>query len=123
MRHETPAVLDAVSAAAGLSLGEYTALVFAGALSFEDGLKVVKARAESMAAAAKARAHAIGSISGYAGTAVTRRWRARAQVGEHGMLSVVGVPDDKLQTIVKEALAECPAECVPAPRRGGGVGA
>ena len=37
---------------AGLSLGEYCALVFAGVLSFEDGLKVVKARAESMAAAA-----------------------------------------------------------------------
>ncbi len=37
---------------AGLSLGEYCALVFAGVLSFEDGLKVVKARGESMAAAA-----------------------------------------------------------------------
>lgn len=36
----------------GLSLGEYCALVFAGVLSFEDGLKVVKARAEGMAAAA-----------------------------------------------------------------------
>ncbi len=36
----------------GLSLGEYCALVFAGVLSFEDGLKVVKARGESMAAAA-----------------------------------------------------------------------
>lgn len=30
------------SAAAGLSLGEYCALVFAGVLSFEDGLRVVK---------------------------------------------------------------------------------
>lgn len=37
---------------AGLSLGEYCALVFAGVLSFEDGLRVVKARADSMAAAA-----------------------------------------------------------------------
>ena len=36
----------------GLSLGEYCALVFAGVMSFEDGLKVVKARGESMAAAA-----------------------------------------------------------------------
>ena len=36
----------------GLSLGEYCALVFAGVLSFEDGLRVVKARADSMAAAA-----------------------------------------------------------------------
>lgn len=37
---------------AGLSLGEYCALVFAGVLGFEDGLRVVKARADSMAAAA-----------------------------------------------------------------------
>ena len=36
----------------GLSLGEYCALVFAGVLSFEDGLRIVKARAEGMAAAA-----------------------------------------------------------------------
>ena len=41
-----------VTLTAGLSLGEYCALVFAGVLSFEDGLKVVKARGESMAAAA-----------------------------------------------------------------------
>src|SRR6478672_5958381 len=32
-----PGVLDDVVAVAGLSLGEYTALVFAGALSFADG--------------------------------------------------------------------------------------
>lgn len=37
---------------AGLSLGEYCALVFAGVLTFEEGLKIVKVRAESMAAAA-----------------------------------------------------------------------
>src|SRR5947209_15961821 len=33
-------------AAAGLSLGEYTALVFAGALSFQDGLRVVQRRGQ-----------------------------------------------------------------------------
>ncbi len=33
---------------AGLSLGEYTALVAAGALSFEDGLKLVQKRAQYM---------------------------------------------------------------------------
>src|SRR5437868_3369328 len=47
-------VLPDVIAAAGLSLGEYTALVFAGALSFADGLKVVKARGEAMQQAAVA---------------------------------------------------------------------
>ena len=32
--------MEGCSVAAGLSLGEYCALVFAGAMSFEDGLKV-----------------------------------------------------------------------------------
>jgi [acyl-carrier-protein] S-malonyltransferase len=36
---------------AGLSLGEYTALVAAGAMSFADALTVVKVRAEAMQAA------------------------------------------------------------------------
>ena len=40
LRAEDAAAVDQCSAAAGLSLGEYCALVFAGALSFEDGLKV-----------------------------------------------------------------------------------
>ncbi len=47
-------ILHDVVATAGLSLGEYTALVFAGALSFADGLKVVKARGEAMQQAAEA---------------------------------------------------------------------
>ena len=41
-------------ATAGLSLGEYTALVYAGAMAFEDGLKVVQARGRAMQAAAEA---------------------------------------------------------------------
>ena len=38
------AALDEATCAMGLSLGEYSALCFAGALSFEDGVKVTKAR-------------------------------------------------------------------------------
>jgi [acyl-carrier-protein] S-malonyltransferase len=37
---------------AGLSLGEYTALIAAGAVSFEDGLRLVRQRGEIMEAAA-----------------------------------------------------------------------
>jgi [acyl-carrier-protein] S-malonyltransferase len=44
----------ACTATAGLSLGEYTALVFAGALSFRDALRVVQARGEAMQAASDA---------------------------------------------------------------------
>lgn len=40
LRLQDPGKVERCSAAAGLSLGEYTALVFAGAMSFEDGLKV-----------------------------------------------------------------------------------
>lgn len=49
-------------AAAGLSLGEYTALTFAGAMTFEDGLRLVKQRGEAMQAAADARASTMVSI-------------------------------------------------------------
>ncbi len=40
LRARDPAAVDGCVAAAGLSLGEYTALVFAGALGFEEGLRV-----------------------------------------------------------------------------------
>ena len=59
-------MLKKVKTAAGFSLGEYSALVFAGALSFEEGLKVVKARAEAMDAAAKAVKAGMASIGGIA---------------------------------------------------------
>ena len=56
LKAEHPDALDDVSHVAGLSLGEYTALAFAGAFSFEDGLRVVRARGEAMQAAADATA-------------------------------------------------------------------
>lgn len=51
-------------AAAGLSLGEYTALVFAGALSFADGLRLVQKRGQAMQAAADATPSAMLGILG-----------------------------------------------------------
>ena len=53
-----------MKAAAGFSLGEYSALVFGGAMSFEDGLRVVKARAEAMEQAANAAEGGMASVSG-----------------------------------------------------------
>jgi len=46
--------IAAPSYAAGLSLGEYTALHLAGVFTFEDGLQLVKARGKLMQAAAEA---------------------------------------------------------------------
>ena len=68
-----------MKAAAGFSLGEYSALVFGGAMSFEDGLRVVKARAEAMEQAANA--------------------------AEGGMASVSGASDDALQAALDKAAA------------------
>jgi len=49
---------------AGLSLGEYTALYAAGAIPFEDGLRLVKKRGEAMQAAADATEGTMVSILG-----------------------------------------------------------
>lgn len=57
-----PQTLADCTDAAGLSLGEYTALVFAGVMSFRDGLKVVKRRGEAMQAAADATPSGMLSI-------------------------------------------------------------
>ena len=48
----------------GLSLGEYSALCFAGAMSFEDGVKVTKARGEAMQAAADLTESGMASVIG-----------------------------------------------------------
>eukprot|EP00045_Choanoeca_perplexa_P005496 m.46463 g.46463 ORF g.46463 m.46463 type:complete len:345 (+) comp13154_c0_seq4:120-1154(+) len=64
LKLEDPAALDLCKAAAGLSLGEYTALVYAGAMSFEDALKVVQVRAEGMQAAGEATKGTMLSIVG-----------------------------------------------------------
>ncbi|KAK4760361.1 hypothetical protein SAY87_005254 [Trapa incisa] len=57
-------IIDAVNVTCGLSLGEYTALAFSGAFSFEDGLKLVKLRGEAMQDAADAVKGAMVSVIG-----------------------------------------------------------
>ncbi len=64
LRAQDPQAEASCGAAAGLSLGEYTALVFAGALSFADGLCLVHKRGEAMQAAADAAPSAMVSILG-----------------------------------------------------------
>ncbi|MBO7707528.1 MAG: ACP S-malonyltransferase [Thermoguttaceae bacterium] len=59
-----PEQAAAAEAAAGLSLGEYTALAFAGALSFEDGLRLLQKRGEAMQRASDASAGGMVSVLG-----------------------------------------------------------
>lgn len=77
LRQDDAAAFESVAAAAGLSLGEYTALVFADAIGFEDGLRVVKIRGESMQAAADAT--------------------------PSGMVGVLGLDDAKLAELCEKA--------------------
>lgn len=62
LKEQQPDVVSGCERAAGLSLGEYTALVFAGAMSFEDGLRVVQQRGQAMQDAADATPSGMVSI-------------------------------------------------------------
>jgi [acyl-carrier-protein] S-malonyltransferase len=77
LRRDQPHIVESVEAAAGLSLGEYTALVFAGALEFEDALRVVQCRGEAMQAASDAETS--------------------------GMVSVLGMDEDRVMALCHEA--------------------
>jgi len=56
--------VNAATCAMGLSLGEYSALCFAGALSFADGVKITKVRGEAMQAASDAVNSGMVSVIG-----------------------------------------------------------
>ncbi len=64
MREQYPERVAAVKAAAGLSLGEYTAVCFAGGLDFADGVRLVQRRGQAMQAAADAVNSGMASIIG-----------------------------------------------------------
>jgi len=72
LRDQTPDVLLSAEATAGLSLGEYTAMVFAGVMEFEDALKVVQVRGEAMQAASDAIPSGMVSILGLEQDAVEK---------------------------------------------------
>jgi [acyl-carrier-protein] S-malonyltransferase len=64
LRQSDPAAESGCMATAGLSLGEYTALVFTGAMTFADGLRLVQKRGAAMQAAADASPSAMVSVLG-----------------------------------------------------------
>jgi len=74
--------------AAGHSLGEFSALVAAGALSFEDGLKLVYARAMAMQKACEAQPST--------------------------MAAIIGLPDEKVEAVCAEVSKMGKGVCVAA---------
>lgn len=64
LESDQPDRLRGVGAVAGLSLGEYTAVCFAGGLSFEDALRLVHRRGLAMQAAADAVDSGMASVLG-----------------------------------------------------------
>jgi [acyl-carrier-protein] S-malonyltransferase len=64
LREEQPERVAAIKAAAGLSLGEYTAVCFAGGLQFGDALRLVQRRGQAMQAAADAVDSGMASVLG-----------------------------------------------------------
>src|SRR5436305_1018289 len=64
LKQDAPELVETCSAAAGLSLGEYTALVFAGVMDFESGLRVVQERGRAMQDAADATSSGMVSVLG-----------------------------------------------------------
>jgi len=64
LREAQPDLISRITAAAGLSLGEYTAVCFAGGLDFSDALRLVQRRGEAMQAAADQVPSGMSSVIG-----------------------------------------------------------
>lgn len=62
LKEVKPDLVASATHMAGLSLGEYTSLVFAGAMTFEDGLRVVQRRGQVMQESADRRPSGMASL-------------------------------------------------------------
>jgi [acyl-carrier-protein] S-malonyltransferase len=90
-------------AAAGLSLGEYSALVFAGCLDFEEALGIVKLRGELMQEACDAEKGAMASIIGLPASKVEEVVEEARKAGLRAGIANYNSPD---QTVVSGAAAD-----------------
>ena len=64
LKIDAPEAYEQCAGAAGLSLGEYTAIAFAGGMSFEDGLRLVQQRGQAMQDAADQTPSSMVSVLG-----------------------------------------------------------
>jgi [acyl-carrier-protein] S-malonyltransferase len=90
LKAKQPDVVAACAGAAGLSLGEYTALVFAGALDFETGLRVVRRRGEAMQTAALNTPSGMVSVLGLDEAAIDELCRRLAPHGRAWKANLLG---------------------------------
>lgn len=79
-------------AAAGHSLGEYTALAAAGVLSFSDGLRLVSQRGQAMARAGRAEDSGMAAILGAEEAVVSSVVEERAQMGGRLVIANINAP-------------------------------
>ena len=106
-----PAVVDACAGAAGLSLGEYTALVFAGALDFETGLRIVRIRGQAMQAAALATPSGMAGVLMLDDAGIDELCRRVAGSGRLWKANLLG-PGNIVVSGDKAALAQAEVEAV-----------
>jgi [acyl-carrier-protein] S-malonyltransferase len=114
LREKVPAL--EFHATAGLSLGEFTALTAAGAMSFEDGLRVVRERGRFMQEACEATNGGMAAIIGL-DEATTREVCAEAGIylanlNCPGQIVISG-PADKLQAACELAKGRGAKRAVP----------
>lgn len=103
LRGSEPDAEASCVAAAGLSLGEYTALVFAGAMSFADGLQLVQKRGEAMQAASDATPSGMLSILGLDEEQVAQ---ICADARQHGIIEIANLLCPR-NTVVSGVKAAC----------------
>jgi [acyl-carrier-protein] S-malonyltransferase len=85
-----PTVLQACQGAAGLSLGEYTSLVFAGAMDFDSGLEVVRRRGQAMQSASLATPSGMASVLGLHQAGADELCRRVASIGRLWTANMLG---------------------------------
>ncbi len=90
LKVSNPDLVGSCEGAAGLSLGEYTALTFAGALDFEAGLRLVRRRGQAMQAAAVATPSGMTSVLGLDEPAVDELCRRVAPTGRLWKANLLG---------------------------------
>lgn len=96
--------------AAGHSLGEYSALVIAGAFGFADALKVVKVRAETMQAAGEENPGAMAAVLGLDSGKVRKACEKAAKEGTVQPANY-NAPDQTVISGEKDAVKKAGALC------------